>query len=98
MNTRRAVRAACVPTLTLVIALSPFSLASAATIVPIGDPVTDTIQLWTGILASIEAATHDVVAMLGRDIVATGQTNSHSPNQLPSALTASAVEPAEPTV
>jgi endosialidase-like protein/surface protein with Ig-like domain len=99
MNTHYAVRAACVATLTLVLTLSPYARAAAASIVQIDDPVTDTVQLWTGALASIEAAMHDLFAMLGQEHTqASSQTNSHSPKQLHSALTAAVVEPTEPAV
>jgi hypothetical protein len=71
---------------------------AAASTVKINDPVTDTVQLWTGILASIEAAANDVIAIVSQDHAATAQTNSHAPKQIPAALAPAKADATQPTI
>jgi hypothetical protein len=53
MTFHPAARAACLAALTVVLALSPSARAFAANTVQIGDPVTDTVWLWTGVANAI---------------------------------------------
>ena len=61
MTTRRA---ASVAALTLVLAVSLYARAAAASTAQIGDPVTDTVQLWTAIAALFEGAAHQLAIAL----------------------------------
>jgi hypothetical protein len=60
--------------------------------VPIGDPYTDTLQLWSEIAATGQIVAHDLAALFQPQQFATSQTpqRPHTPKQLPVALTASA--------
>jgi lysophospholipase L1-like esterase len=64
MNTCHAARAARVIALSLVLALLPSATAFAASITQIGDPVTDTVQLWTTFAALFENVAHQLVTEL----------------------------------
>src|ERR1700722_10014961 len=64
MDTRHAARVASVTALTIVPALSPYTRAAAASTGKIGNPVPDTVQLWTTVIDSIETAAQQLAAVL----------------------------------
>ena len=73
-----------------VLTFSPYAHAADSVTVPIGDPFSDAIQLWSGVLSSIESLEDDLTAALPSGHVATTQRPSkHTPKQLPSAAVAS---------
>jgi hypothetical protein len=60
--------------------------------VPIGDPYTDTLQLWSEIASAIQILSNNIATLFQPHQLATNQTpqRPHAPKQLPVALTASA--------
>jgi hypothetical protein len=62
--------------------------------VPIGDPYSDTLQLWSEIAATVQIVANDLATLFQPQQFATSQTpqRPHTPKQLPVALTASAAE------
>ena len=65
--------------------------AHAATALPLADPITDTVQLWSTVLASIEGGAHQIASLFFSQHAETAATeNQRQPNEVTQAQSAMA--------
>jgi trimeric autotransporter adhesin len=93
MNTRYAVRAASLAALTIVLTLSPYARAAAASTFQINDPVTDTVQLWSAVANVISSFAQELSTTVEQHFSAAykAPNASRAPQILKSPVVAAAI-------
>jgi hypothetical protein len=72
------------------LAVSPYAHADTS-VVPIGDPYTDTLQLWSNIITTVEALAHDLAtSLISNQSQAASSNGEHPQRRLPSDIAQSA--------